>query len=80
MIRFKSFIVQLDEGKRSGGQSKDNDPKAKVRPEQGLLKMRSNLGLFANVRPIMSYPSLYEKSPLKNDTFECFLYFRFYTF
>lgn len=45
----------------------DNDPKAKVRPEQGLLKMRSNLGLFANVRPIMSYPSLYEMSPLKNE-------------
>lgn len=45
----------------------DNDPKAKVRPEQGLLKMRSNLGLFANVRPIKSYPSLYEKSPLKTE-------------
>jgi len=29
----------------------DNDPLAKVRPEQGLLKMRKKLGLFANVRP-----------------------------
>ena len=44
----------------------DNDPSAKVRPEQGLLKMRENLGLFANVRPIKSYPPLYSKSPLKD--------------
>src|SRR6478672_9051899 len=30
----------------------DNDPTAKVRPEQGLLKMRKELGLYANLRPI----------------------------
>ena len=33
----------------------DNDPTAPVRPEQGLLKMRKKLGLFANVRPCVSY-------------------------
>ncbi len=43
----------------------DNDPKAKVRPEQGLLRMRETLGLYSNVRPIISYPILFDKSPLK---------------
>ena len=43
----------------------DNDPSAKVRPEQGLLKMRKELGLYANIRPVSTFPSLYEKSPLK---------------
>lgn len=45
----------------------DNDPKAKVRPEQGLLLMRQKLGLFANVRPTFTFPSLVHKSPLKLD-------------
>ena len=45
----------------------DNDPSAKVRPEQGLLKMRKKLGLFANVRPTFTFPSLLDKSPLKID-------------
>mgnify|MGYP000872103528 CR=1 FL=1 len=39
----------------------DNDPTAKVRPEQGLLKMRKKLGLFANVRPTFTFPSLIDK-------------------
>ncbi len=43
----------------------DNNPKAKVRPEQGLLEMRKKLGLFANVRPITTFKSLINKSPLK---------------
>ena len=43
----------------------DNDPVAKVRPEQGLLKMRKSLGLFANIRPIVTFNSLLKKSPLK---------------
>lgn len=43
----------------------DNDPKAKVRPEQGLLAMRKQLGLFANVRPVKSYQKLLHISPLK---------------
>jgi len=43
----------------------DNDPAAKVRPEQGLLSMRKKLGLFANVRPVTSYDKLLPISPLK---------------
>lgn len=43
----------------------DNDPAAKVRPEQGLLAMRKKLGLFANIRPVTTFPSLLHKSPLK---------------
>ena len=45
----------------------DNDPSAKVRPEQGLLKLRKELGLYANVRPVKAYETLLNKSPLKKD-------------
>lgn len=45
----------------------DNDPSAKVRPEQGLLKMRKSLGLFANVRPTFTFESLLDDSPLKKE-------------
>ena len=48
----------------------DNDPSAKVRPEQGLLQMRKQLGLFANVRPTFTFPSLIDKSPLKRERIE----------
>lgn len=48
----------------------DNDPTAKVRPEQGLLAMRKDLGLFANLRPIETFPSLLDKSPLKREIVE----------
>ncbi len=48
----------------------DNNPAAKVRPEQGLLKMRQQLGLFANVRPTFTFPSLIDKSPLKRERIE----------
>jgi len=48
----------------------DNDPSAKVRPEQGLLKMRKKLGLFANIRPTFTFPSLIDKSPLKRERIE----------
>lgn len=43
----------------------DNDPNAKVRPEQGLLQIRKSLGLFANIRPVNTYPALEHLSPLK---------------
>jgi len=43
----------------------DNDPTAKVRPEQGLLKLRKELQLFANIRPVKTYTSLQHLSPLK---------------
>jgi 3-isopropylmalate dehydrogenase len=48
----------------------DNDPSASVRPEQGLLKMRKKLGLFANIRPTFTFSSLIENSPLKKDRIE----------
>ena len=48
----------------------DNNPKAKVRPEQGLLAMRKSLGLYANLRPVETFPSLLHKSPLKKDLVE----------
>lgn len=48
----------------------DNDPSAKVRPEQGLLKMRKKLGLYANVRPTFTFPSLIDNSPLKRERIE----------
>jgi len=48
----------------------DNDPSAKVRPEQGLLKLRKSLGLFANIRPVTAYDSLLHMSPLKKDRIE----------
>jgi 3-isopropylmalate dehydrogenase len=48
----------------------DNDPSAKVRPEQGLLKLRRSLQLFANIRPVNTYPSLHHLSPLKNKILE----------
>lgn len=48
----------------------DNNPDAKVRPEQGLLKLRKELGLFANIRPIKTYDSLIKKSPLKKEIIE----------
>ena len=48
----------------------DNDPSARVRPEQGLLRMRKKLGLFANVRPTFTFPSLLDKSPLKQERIE----------
>jgi len=43
----------------------DNDPSAKVRPEQGLLRLRKGLGLFANIRPVATYSSLLHLSPLR---------------
>ena len=45
----------------------DNDPTSKVRPEQGLLAMRKQLGLYANLRPVETYPSLVGQSPLKEE-------------
>ena len=45
----------------------DNDPGAKVRPEQGLLAMRKKLGLYANIRPIETFDCLIHKSPLKDE-------------
>ena len=43
----------------------DNDPTARIRPEQGVLAMRKKLGLFANIRPVQTFKCLIHKSPLK---------------
>lgn len=43
----------------------DNDPSLKVRPEQGLLKMRKELGLYANLRPIKLFDELLHASSIK---------------
>ena len=48
----------------------DNDPTAKVRPEQGLLAMRKKLGLFANIRPVQTFKCLVHKSPLRAELVE----------
>lgn len=45
----------------------DNNPKAKVRPEQGLLEMRKRLQLYANIRPVRTFSLLINKSPLRPD-------------
>ena len=45
----------------------DNNPSAKVRPEQGLLAMRKKLGLYANIRPVETFDCLVHKSPLKDE-------------
>jgi 3-isopropylmalate dehydrogenase len=44
----------------------DLDPTARVRPEQGLLGIRKALGLFANIRPVRTFPVLDPISPLKD--------------
>jgi len=49
----------------SVGGPKWDDPLAAIRPEQGLLGLRQHLGLFANLRPVFTFPGLYESSPLK---------------
>ena len=48
----------------------DNNPTAKVRPEQGLLAMRKQLGLFANIRPVQTFKCLLHKSPLRAELVE----------
>jgi len=48
----------------------DNNPSAKIRPEQGLLKMRRELGLYANIRPVEIYRKLIGRSPLKERVVE----------
>jgi 3-isopropylmalate dehydrogenase len=47
------------------GGPKWDDPRAKVRPEQGLLALRKGLGVFANLRPVRVHPALVEASPLR---------------
>jgi len=49
------------------GGPKWSDPNMKIRPEkEGLLEMRADLGIYANIRPIKTYPELIDNSPIKN--------------
>ncbi len=52
------------------GGPKWSDPAAEVRPEQGLLRLRQGLGLFANLRPVRVYPALVGASPLRPERLE----------
>ncbi len=47
------------------GGPKWDDPAASIRPEQGLLRLRKELGVFANLRPVSVHPALVHASPLK---------------
>ncbi len=47
-----------------------DDPSAKLRPEQGLLRLRKELGLFANLRPVRVHPALAASSPLRAELLE----------
>jgi 3-isopropylmalate dehydrogenase len=49
------------------GGPKWSDPNATVRPEQGLLKLRADLGVYANLRPVKIIPQLTSASPLKDE-------------
>jgi 3-isopropylmalate dehydrogenase len=53
-----------------GGPKWDTTDPTKPRPEQGLLGLRSGLGLFANLRPVRPLPALYDASPLKREIIE----------
>ena len=52
------------------GGPKWDDPNSKVRPEQGLLRLRKELGLYANLRPVKLFASLVDASPLKREIVE----------
>lgn len=52
------------------GLPKYSDPTLKVRPEQGLLRLRQHFGLFANLRPVKTVPALAEQSPLRPEILE----------
>ncbi len=53
-----------------GGPKWDTTDPDKPRPEQGLLGLRSGLGLYANLRPVRPWPALYESSPLRRERIE----------
>src|SRR3954447_20522028 len=53
-----------------GGPKGATNESGAVRPEQGLFRLRSELGLYANLRPVKPLPALYEASPLKRELIE----------
>jgi 3-isopropylmalate dehydrogenase len=53
-----------------GGPKWDTTESGAVRPEQGLFRLRADLGLYANLRPVRPLPALYDASPLKRELIE----------
>jgi 3-isopropylmalate dehydrogenase len=53
-----------------GGPKWDTNESGAVRPEQGLFRLRAELGLYANLRPVRPLPALYDASPLKRELIE----------
>src|ERR671933_1212866 len=53
-----------------GGPKWDTNESGAVRPEQGLFRLRAELGLYANLRPVKPLPALYDASPLKRELIE----------
>jgi 3-isopropylmalate dehydrogenase len=53
-----------------GNPKYDNNPESKIRPEQGLLRLRKELGLYANIRPIKPFKNLLDASPIKREVIE----------
>jgi 3-isopropylmalate dehydrogenase len=53
-----------------GGPKWDTNESGAVRPEQGLFRLRSELGLYANLRPVKPLSALYDASPLKRELIE----------
>jgi len=53
-----------------GGPKWDTTDPDSPRPEQGLLGLRSGLGLYANLRPVRPLPALYDASPLRREIIE----------
>ena len=52
------------------GDPRYSDPSLKLRPEQSILGLRRELGLFANLRPVVTYPAVFHASPLKPELLE----------
>lgn len=52
----------------TGSSEYDNDPSVTIRPEQGLLKLRKELGLYTNIRPVKVFPALVRNSMLPKKT------------
>ena len=69
-VSYEYAICGADAIDKVGDPKFDNDPTAKVRPEQGLLAMRKKLGLFANIRPVQTFKCLVHKSPLRAELVE----------
>src|ERR671933_1066800 len=53
-----------------GGPKWDTTESGAVRPEQGLFRLRAELGLYANLRPVRPLPALYDASPLRREVIE----------